>query len=97
MFAVIFKAKIKALDAEYASVAQNMRERAMTLYGCKEFTACTEGDNEIAISYWETEAQIKQWKSDTEHLLAQEKGRAKWYQSYSVQIVEIKRVYSSTM
>ena len=40
-----------------------MRELAKSKYGCKEFTSATEGKFEIAISYWDTEDQIRAWKS----------------------------------
>ena len=35
------------------------------------------------------------WKQDPEHLLAQQLGQKNWYQSYSVEVVEIKRQYRS--
>ena len=96
MYAVIFRAEILELDAEYAAMAKRMRDLAIDEYGCVEFIACTEGNNEIAISYWENEAQIQQWKKNSEHLLAQEKGRSKWYKSYTVQVLEVVRAYRST-
>ncbi len=40
----------------------------------------------IAISYWETEQHIRDWKNDPEHRLAQSKGRDKWYKSFSEEI-----------
>lgn len=93
MYAVIFRAKIATLDTEYSEVAENMRQLATRKYGCIEFTSVIEGDEEIAISYWENEEQIKAWKSDTEHVLAQEKGKSRWYRSYQVQVVKILRAY----
>ncbi len=96
MYAVIFRAEILQLDAEYAAMARRMRDLAIDEYGCVEFVACTEGNTEIAISYWESEEQIQQWKQNAEHLVAQEKGRSKWYKSYTVQVVEVVRAYSST-
>lgn len=93
MFAVIFKAEVAGLDEEYQTMAEHMRNLAIEKYGCLEFSSATEGDREIAVSYWETEDQIKEWKNDSEHLLAQEQGRNKWYESYRVQIVEILREY----
>ncbi len=95
MFAVIFRAEIASFDAEYAELAARMRDMAIQDYGCKEFTSCTEGRHEIAISYWDNEDQIKQWKQNAEHLVAQGKGREKWYESYSVEVVEIVRNYDS--
>ena len=93
MYAVIFRARIAELDGEYRRVAARMRELATEKYGCKEFVSVTEGDEEIAISYWEDERQIAAWKEDTEHCRAQELGRSTWYRSYHVQVVEIKREY----
>jgi heme-degrading monooxygenase HmoA len=94
MYAVIFRAKSGIQDSEYATTVGRLRELAFERYGCREFVAVTEGDQEIAISYWENEAAILHWKQDSEHQLAQELGRAKWYESYTVQVVEIKREYS---
>jgi len=95
MYAVIFKAEVNEFDAEYATTAEKMRNLAFEQYGCLEFTACTEGNKEIAISYWDSKEQMKAWKSDPEHKAAQELGRKKWYKSYQVQIVEIIREYGS--
>ena len=91
MYAVIFRAELNELDENYSETAVRMRDRAMSKYGCTEFISVMEGMQEIAISYWETEEQIKQWKQDSEHLAAQELGRSRWYKSYCVQVVEIIR------
>lgn len=93
MFAVIFKAKSGVIDEHYGAMVDKMRELAFGKYGCLDFIAVTEGDQEIAISYWPDEAAILRWKSDPDHILAQQKGRQKWYHSYSVEVVEIKRQY----
>lgn len=94
MFAVIFKAEIAQLDDEYSLIAARMRELAINQYGCVEFSACCEDNQEIAISYWPSQDHITRWKQDPEHLAAQEKGREKWYHSYQVQVVEVLREYS---
>lgn len=95
MYAVIFKAEISELDEEYSATAERLRDLAMSQYGCREFCSYTEGKNEIAISYWDSEAQIREWKQNMEHLSAQAKGRTRWYKSYSIQVVEILREYGS--
>jgi heme-degrading monooxygenase HmoA len=95
VFVVIFRAKIKQLDEEYSTTAARMRELALTEFGCLEFAAVTEGDTEVALSYWSTETQIIAWKNHPEHIAAQQKGRKHWYQHYSVQIAEIGRSYTS--
>ena len=93
MFAVIFRAQPGMQDEKYSETVTRMRELAFDKYGCIDFVAATEGDQEIAISYWDSEESIKNWKSDSEHIQAQQQGRSKWYESYIVQVVEIKREY----
>ncbi|WP_428035350.1 antibiotic biosynthesis monooxygenase family protein [Amphritea sp.] len=95
MYAVIFRAEVAQLDEEYSQMATRMRELALQEYGCLEFTAVTEGANEIAISYWDSLEQIRAWKQNAEHLTAQAKGRSHWYSAYRVQIVEVVREYSA--
>jgi len=96
MYAVIFTAEVNEFDSEYLATAEKLRDLAIARYGCVEFSARSEGTNEIAISYWNSLEQIAAWKSDAEHMLAQEKGREKWYKDYRVQVVEVLREYSST-
>ena len=93
MYAVIFKAKTKKLDDNYFKMANRMRELAIDEYGCVEFTVVTEGSNEIAISYWESIGQIKKWKQNGEHLVAQKLGKEKWYEEYTVEIVKVLEKY----
>ena len=94
MYAVIFTAEMSELDEDYTTMAARMRELAQTEYGCVGFTALTQGDQEVAISYWENLDQIRSWKQDPEHLIAQELGRVKWYRSYHVQVVQVIREYT---
>jgi heme-degrading monooxygenase HmoA len=96
MYAVIFRATINQLDDEYNSKAKIMRDLAFSKYGCIDFVCVTEGDQEIAISYWENEGDIRRWKSDPEHSKAQEQGKVKWYKDYHVQIVKIEREYKNS-
>jgi len=95
MFVVIFRAKIAKLDAEYSKIAPKLRDMALREFGCLEFHAVTEGDHEIALSYWPDQDKIRARKQHSEHLIAQELGKKNWYESYSVQICEVKRQYDS--
>jgi len=94
MHAVIFKAEFKLQNQDYFETAKRMRELAKNKYGCVEFVSVCEGENEISISYWESEDQIRRWKRDEEHIKAQEKGKALWYKSYSIEVCEVVRSYS---
>lgn len=94
MYAVIFTAELKELDEDYHRTAGQLRQLALDKYGCREFTAVTEGSREIAISIWDNQEQITRWKQDPEHLIAQARGKERWYRQYRVQITEIQREYS---
>ena len=89
MYAVIFRAEINRLDQQYLDTAQKLRELALNQYGCTEFTSCTEGDYEIAISYWPNLEHIKAWKNNSQHLQAQAIGKSRWYKSFQVQVVQL--------
>ena len=95
MYAVIFRAEIAELDSRYAEMAARLRDLAISKYGCTEFTSCAEEGREIAISYWDSEAQIREWKQNVDHLIAQGEGKRKWYTSYSVEVVKMVRSYRS--
>ena len=94
MYAVIFRARTDRPDPNYDEMVAQMRRLAFERYGCRDFIAVTEGDREIAISYWDDEEAIRAWKNDPDHALAQQRGRDSWYAGYTVQVVEIKREYS---
>jgi heme-degrading monooxygenase HmoA len=93
VYVVIFRATVKQFDQEYAETAARMRELALTEFGCVEFKAATEGQEEIALSYWPDEQSIRAWHAHPEHRAAQALGREKWYSSYSVEVAEIGRAY----
>ena len=91
MLAVIFRATVAELDDEYRQTAQRLKTLAFEKYGCREFVSVTEGDEEIAVSWWDTEQQIRDWKNDPEHRYAQARGREKWDRSWSVDVCEVTR------
>jgi len=93
MFVVIFRARVRATDGEYSRVAGRLRELALQQFGCLEFVAVNESADEVALSYWSDEESIRAWKQHGEHVLAQELGRERWYESYVVQVASIGREY----
>lgn len=93
MLVVVFRAKVRQFDEEYSRVAARMRELALSRFGCLEFHAVTEGRDEVALSYWPDEASIRAWRNHPEHVAAQQAGRDRWYESYSVQVAEVTREY----
>ncbi|WP_180092958.1 MULTISPECIES: antibiotic biosynthesis monooxygenase [unclassified Acinetobacter] len=92
-YVVIFKARICTLDEPYFSTAQQLRDKALTHFNCQHFEALTEGEHEIALSYWNTLEDIRAWQQDAQHLVAQQLGKNQWYASFSVEICEVLRRY----
>ena len=92
-YVVIFKARIRTLDELYFSTAQQLRDKALTHFNCQHFEALTEGEHEIALSYWNTLEDIRAWQQDAQHLVAQQLGKTQWYASFSVEICEVVRRY----
>jgi heme-degrading monooxygenase HmoA len=95
MVVVIFRATVSVRDDEYLETARCMRDIAVSQFGCIEFHSVTEGQDEISLSYWPDEESIRAWKAHPEHVLAQQAGRERWYESYSVQVARVSRVYRS--
>ena len=96
MYVVIFRAEIADLDPEYEAMAKRMRDLAINEYGCREFVVSTEGNQELALSYWDNQDQIKAWRNNTQHLSAQSKGQNKWYSAYTVDVAEVVRSYGAS-
>jgi heme-degrading monooxygenase HmoA len=91
-YAVIFTS-IKKENAEgYAEMAERMVELAQQQPG---FLGVESARQEIGItvSYWESLEAIKQWKQNAEHLVAQQLGKTKWYESYKVRICQVVMSY----
>lgn len=47
----------------------------------------------ITVSYWKSLEDIRNWKMNTEHLLAQQNGKQKWYSQYKTRICLVERDY----
>lgn len=91
-YAVIFTSRLKMEDEEYFKTAQLLEEKAKTIKGFLGFESAR-GDIGISISYWTDLAAIAEWKNDTAHQMAKQKGIRKWYEHYSVRIAKVEREY----
>jgi heme-degrading monooxygenase HmoA len=91
-YAVIFTStQTQAIDG-YTEMAQKMEALAKAQ---KAYLGIDSARNQIGVtvSYWESLEAIKEWKTNTEHLLAQQKGREQWYNWYNVRICKVEREY----
>ncbi|MDB5813748.1 MAG: hypothetical protein JWN23_865 [Rhodocyclales bacterium] len=99
-FVVIFRARMAHpmahVDEEYSRLAQQLRTLALQDFGCLEFVAVREDDQEMALSYWPDQASIVRWQQQADHLMAQQLGRERWYSAYSVEVAQVLRAYEKT-
>ena len=93
-YAVIFTSLKNEDDTGYTEMAQKMEQLAKKQSGFKGLETAR---NEIGItvSYWESIEAIANWKKNSEHLIAQDKGKSIWYKWYDVKICKVEREYSS--
>ena len=91
-YAVIFTSLRTEVDDGYAEMAHRMAELAARQPGYLGFESTRDGLG-ITVSYWESLETIKNWKQQTEHLVAQQKGRDVWYSAYKIRICRVEREY----
>eukprot|EP00434_Breviolum_minutum_P028651 symbB.v1.2.025353.t2/scaffold2449.1/size78888/2 len=48
----------------------------------------------VVVSYWASEEAIAAWKANATHIIAQEKGKSDWYESYATRICRVERDYT---
>ena len=91
-YAVIFTSTQTDDIEGYSEMAEKMETLAKQQEG---FIGIESARNTIGItvSYWESLDAIKNWKANSEHLLAQQKGREQWYNWYNVKICKVEREY----
>lgn len=91
-YAVIFTSVRTGGDNGYASMAEQMEQLARQQPGFLGIESARE-DTGITVSYWASLEAIKAWKAQTDHLVAQQKGRQQWYSAYNVRICKVERDY----
>lgn len=91
-YAVIFTSIRTELDNDYSSMAIRMVEMASKEPGFLGIESVHE-DLGITVSYWKDLESIKIWKQNSEHQIAQEKGKKTWYKNYQVRICRVEADY----
>ena len=91
-YAVIFTNTRNEEDNGYSKMAQKMEDLARQQKGFLDFESAREKIG-ISVSYWESLQDIANWKANTDHLFAQQKGISDWYQWYKVRICLVEREY----
>ncbi|MDF3126533.1 antibiotic biosynthesis monooxygenase [Rheinheimera sp. 1928-s] len=91
-YAVIFTSLRTDGDNGYGDMATKMVQLASEQPGFIGIESARE-DVGITVSYWRDIESIKQWKANTEHLIALKLGREQWYTSFKTRIAKVERDY----
>ena len=91
-YAVIFTSERTDVEEGYGEMAERMVALAIQQPGYLGHESARDGLG-ITVSYWTTLEAIRDWKKNTEHLFAQQKGREEWYSSYKTRICKVEREY----
>ena len=91
-YAVIFTSVLSDDNAGYEPVAERMMALAAQQPGFLGVESAREQVG-ITVSYWKDEASIRQWQTHSEHQLAQQLGKERWYATYALQVARVERSY----
>ena len=94
-YAVIFTSTLTDEDNGYDEMAEQMEKLAKQQPGYLGIESARE-EVGISVSYWESLEAIAYWKSNTDHLFAQQKGIKDWYSWYKVRICLVEKEYDFT-
>jgi heme-degrading monooxygenase HmoA len=92
-YAVIFTSVRNGADAEgYAEAARRMLELASERPGFLGVESVRDALGVgITVSYWASLEEVHAWGRDAEHLAAQARGRARWYESFRLRICRVEQ------
>lgn len=94
-YAVIFTSTHTENTEGYSEMAMEMETLASRQKGFLGIDSAR-NDVGISVSYWQTLDDIKHWKQQADHLVAQQKGRNDWYSWYHVRVCRVEREYEFT-
>lgn len=95
-YAVIFTSLRTQVDDGYAEMARRMVELGAEQDGFLGIESARDNLG-ITVSYWKDLESIKKWKANAEHKMAQEKGRADWYEAFKTRIALVERDYGTAL
>lgn len=92
-YAVIFTSLRTEGDNGYGNMADAMVALAEEQPGYLGIESAREGLG-ITVSYWATLEDIKNWKANAQHQLAQKLGKEMWYTEFKTRICKVERDYN---
>ncbi|MFF1447524.1 antibiotic biosynthesis monooxygenase family protein [Streptomyces sp. NPDC058274] len=91
-YAVVFTSVRTEESDGYGETGERMEELVRGVPGFLGMDhARTPGGLSITVGYFKDEAALQQWRSDAEHRAAQRRGRAEWYERYTLHVAKVER------
>ena len=92
---VLFRSRLRDDAGEaYETTAKRMLELASAMPGFVYFKTFRAEDGErISVIEFESDAHVRAWREHPEHRDAQQRGRARFYEEYRIQVCEPLRDY----
>ncbi|MGI5397913.1 antibiotic biosynthesis monooxygenase family protein [Streptomyces sp. CA-135486] len=91
---VVFTSVLAERPDGYAETAERMKELVQDVPGFLGYeSARTPGGLGITVGYFRDEEAIAAWQRNLDHQAAQKRGRAEWYESYTVHVGRVERSY----
>jgi heme-degrading monooxygenase HmoA len=93
MIVILFRSRLteaagddyRAMDEEIFALAR----RADGFEAVKSFRA--DDGERLTIVWWRDAESLARWRNDPRHRVAQQTGRARWYESYDMEVAEVVR------
>lgn len=93
-YSVIFSSQRTSIEQGYGQMADRMLVLAAEQPGYLGVESVRGDDGfGITVSYWQNMQDIKRWRADAEHRIAQETGKSRWYEHFEVRIARVERAY----
>ncbi|GGX79371.1 antibiotic biosynthesis monooxygenase family protein [Streptomyces fructofermentans] len=97
-YAVVFtsvKTTATSAPGEYGATAERMEELVSRIPGYLGMDhADSPGGLSITVGYFRDADALHLWRSDIEHRAAQKRGRAEWYESYTLHVAKVERSHA---
>lgn len=98
MIVVVFRSRLTPeAGSDYGNMAAEMAETAQGMPGFIDVKSFTAEDGErLTLVWWKDRETLAGWRNHPRHQIAQQTGRAKWYEYYKIEVAEVIRDGSFT-
>ena len=93
MLIILFRSKLTAeAGADYHAMNAEMESLVRQNPGFIDVKSYQSEDGErLTVVWWRDEESLRQWREQVRHRVAQETGRAKWYEYYKMEVTSVIR------